>query len=124
MRSTATADTYTYDILVEVRPDGMYQASVLGWAECQAVAATSEAAIVAVKDRVSDRLAKAQIIRVKVEVPSPEHPWLKFAGMFKDEPMFDEVLAAIQQYREELDADLAEPNLPIEASQTKLDGAA
>ncbi|MEK8019502.1 MAG: hypothetical protein VSS75_021730 [Candidatus Parabeggiatoa sp.] len=34
----------------------------------------------------------------------PEHPWLKFAGMFKDDPNWDEFQAAIAEYRREVDA--------------------
>lgn len=36
---------------------------------------------------------------------SPDHPWLPFAGMFKDDPMFDHVQAEIAAYRREIDAD-------------------
>jgi hypothetical protein len=35
-----------------------------------------------------------------------ENPWIKFSGIFKDDPMFDEVLNDIEQYRQELDAEL------------------
>jgi hypothetical protein len=45
-----------------------------------------------------------------VEVPeqagsSEENPWLKMAGMYKDDPMFDEWQAEIQAYRRERDPD-------------------
>ncbi len=34
-----------------------------------------------------------------------EHSWKRFAGMFEDEPLFDEVLAEIEAHRREFDAD-------------------
>jgi hypothetical protein len=39
--------------------------------------------------------------------PTPtqtEHPWLKFAGMFEDDPDWEEFQAAIAEYRREVDA--------------------
>jgi hypothetical protein len=103
MSLSAIATPYTYDILIEAQPDGTHQASVLGWADCRAVAATAAEAVSQVKELLSDRMTQGQIVRVKIEVPPTEHPWLKFAGIFKDDPMFDEVLEHIEQYRRALD---------------------
>lgn len=44
-----------------------------------------------------------EIVSLESELPKPEHPWMKFAGMFKDDPDFEEVLADIATYRNELD---------------------
>ncbi|WP_013320389.1 DUF2281 domain-containing protein [Gloeothece verrucosa] len=32
-----------------------------------------------------------------------EHPWLKFAGMYENNPLFEEVLNEIENYRQQLD---------------------
>lgn len=34
-----------------------------------------------------------------------KHPWMKFAGMFKDDPYWDEFKEAIAEYRREIDAE-------------------
>jgi excisionase family DNA binding protein len=34
-------------------------------------------------------------------------PWIKFAGMFKDDPLFDEFVEDMAAYRRELDAEVA-----------------
>jgi excisionase family DNA binding protein len=34
-------------------------------------------------------------------------PWVKFAGMFKDDPLFDEFVKDMAAYRRELDAEVA-----------------
>lgn len=39
--------------------------------------------------------------------PGMENPWIKFAGMFKDEPMFDDVRRIIAENRA---ADNADPD--------------
>ena len=42
---------------------------------------------------------------VAVEVGAPEHPWLKWARMWRDDPTYDDFLAAIEAYRREVDAE-------------------
>ena len=44
-------------------------------------------------------------------VPAEAHdnPWISFAGMFKDEPMFDEVLKIMAESRRK---DNADPHIP------------
>jgi tRNA(fMet)-specific endonuclease VapC len=36
--------------------------------------------------------------------PEVKHPWMKHAGMFQDEPLFDQVLTEIEIYRHQLDS--------------------
>ncbi|WP_375510820.1 hypothetical protein [uncultured Nostoc sp.] len=45
---------------------------------------------------------------LEIEAPQTEHPWMKFAGGFKDDPQFDEMLAYIEADRRELDAQMEE----------------
>jgi hypothetical protein len=35
-----------------------------------------------------------------------DNPWVKYAGMFQDDPQFDEFLAEINSYRQELDNEI------------------
>ena len=50
--------------------------------------------------------ADAEIVKMEIELPKPEHPWKKFAGMFKDDPDFDDVLADIEAFRRDRDAEM------------------
>jgi hypothetical protein len=53
------------------------------------------------------RLEKAEILSLELQtlpVQQSENPWMKFAGIFKDDPHFDEVQQSIQDYRREADA--------------------
>jgi hypothetical protein len=109
--STATTDNYTYDILIEAQPDGTHQAIALGWADCRAIATTAEEAVGKVKEMLSDRIAKAQIVRVEVHPvnvntipPVYQHPWMQFAEKLKDNPLLDEVEQYIAESRQTLDA--------------------
>ncbi len=46
---------------------------------------------------------------VTVEVGSPPHPWMPFAGMFKDDPDFQDVIEIMAENRRKMDAD---PTIP------------
>jgi hypothetical protein len=52
----------------------------------------------------------ADVVSFDLPAEQAEHPWMKHAGMFKDDPLFDEVLEEIAIYRRELDADRPELN--------------
>jgi len=41
---------------------------------------------------------------VELEVAGAQHAWKPFAGMFKDDPLFDEWQKAIGEYRREVDS--------------------
>jgi Domain of unknown function (DUF4209) len=45
-------------------------------------------------------------------------PWVKFAGMFKDDPLFDEFVEDMAAYRRELDAEVANHELISEENQS------
>jgi hypothetical protein len=107
MNTVATDSKYTYDILLEMQPDGTHQASVLGWADCRATAATAEAAVATVKAMLNQHLSHAKIIRVEIDSnqtdpPTPSsyhHPWMPFAEKLKDNPLLDEVDRYISESR-------------------------
>jgi hypothetical protein len=40
-----------------------------------------------------------EMVAAEVPAPAMENPWVKYAGMFKDDPMFDEVLDIMKQNR-------------------------
>ncbi|NEO78304.1 hypothetical protein [Moorena sp. SIO4G3] len=60
-----------------------------------------------IRQLLSERLAQADIISLEVESVNNEHPWMEFAGMYANNPLFDEVLADIAAYRDEIDAEEA-----------------
>ncbi len=96
----------TYYVLIENEQDGKVSATVIGLSDCKATGATREEAIATLRQRLNERLAKAEIVSLEIEPPKIEHPWMKFAGMFKDDPQFDEMLEYIEAYRRELDTEM------------------
>ena len=66
--------------------------------------ATREEALSRLKGQVQARLSGGAEV-VALEVTPEEHPLMKFAGMFKDDPLFDEWQQAIAEYRDKIDKD-------------------
>lgn len=117
LKNTANdSSKLNYSVLVEAT-EGGYQATVWGLPECQVLAQTREEALNNLHEVVKNRFKNVEIIVQEIEAPKTEHPWMKFAGMFKDDPMFDEVLAHIDEYRRELDAEMAEYYRKLDAEE-------
>jgi hypothetical protein len=73
------------------------------------VANTVEEAVAEVKEILSDRIAKDQIIRVEVYPVNEDsassvhrHPWMQFAEKLKDNPLLDEIDQYIAESRQAL----------------------
>lgn len=104
-----------YPIDVKQQANGQWLAQVIGWEDCQAEADSREGAIVQIQQNLRDRLIQMDIVFIDIPTPKTEDPWMKHAGMFKDDPLFDQVLEEIETYRRELDANRSElhPTDPV-----------
>jgi predicted RNase H-like HicB family nuclease len=101
----------TFQVLVEHRGRRDFSATVLGWPDCSAQGATRQEALDRIQQAMRERLARSEIVPMEIHsnLDVPDHPWLKYAGMFKDHPLFDEVLGYVEEYRREVDADTTVP---------------
>ena len=88
-------------VLVEPMNGKGFHATAFG---ITAEGATREEALARLKDQVQARLSRGAEV-VALEVTPEEHPLMKFAGMFKDDLIFDEWQQAIAEYRDEIDKD-------------------
>ena len=73
-----------------------------------ATGATRKEALAKLRAKIEARLKKGTEL-VGLEVGAGPHPLAEFAGMFKDDPMFEEVLKIIAENRKRMDAD---PSIP------------
>jgi hypothetical protein len=90
----------TYSVLVEKNGGENFQATALGLPDCRVEASTREQALVKLRAVLAQRLSNAEIVEVEVPQAAPaEHSWKRFAGMFENEPLFDEVLEEIAAQR-------------------------
>ncbi|MBW4510284.1 MAG: type II toxin-antitoxin system HicB family antitoxin [Scytonematopsis contorta HA4267-MV1] len=105
--TTDSLSTFNYSVLVEEKEDG-YQATVWGQPDLFVSASTREEALKNLNELVNTRLQNVEIVTAVIEAPKSEHPWMKFAGKYKDDPQFNDMLADIEAYRRELDAEQEE----------------
>ncbi|HAX80443.1 MAG TPA: HicB family protein [Cyanobacteria bacterium UBA11372] len=98
--------------------EGKYQATVWGLPEIQATGETKEAVLKSIKQLLTARLEKVEVINDKIDLPAKlENPWMKFAGKYKDDPLFDDMVAEIEAYRRELDAEMEEYYRKMDAEE-------
>ena len=90
------------NILLETH-SGRTIASVLEMPRYQVEAKTRAEAIVALKNLLTGQLSQVEVIPLEFnsdQLSLVENPWLKFAGVFKDDPDFAEIVAELRQERE------------------------
>lgn len=93
----------TLNILVQPQPENGFLAKVLSWPEISVAGKTKEEALHRIKAELDLKLAGGEIVRLNYQPQADTHPWMKFAGMWKEDPTFDDFLEEIRVYREELD---------------------
>ncbi len=110
-------DSSTYHIIIKNESDRTVSAALLGWPECKAFGETRSQALQNLHDLVNSQLAEAEIVSVKLTPSRSNNPWVRLAGKDENDPQYDEVLAHIEEYRRELDAE-------TEAYYSQIDAAA
>jgi hypothetical protein len=95
-------------VLVEPVAGNGYRAQGSAPFGFSAEGATREEAIAKVRQLCQARLFGGAEV-VTVDIGAPAHPWLPFAGMFKDDPDFQEVVEIMAENRRKMDED---PTIP------------
>lgn len=83
-------------------PEG-YIATVLGWPDLLIRGKTKEETLSNVHQAVAKRLRQSEFVTLDIPHDESNDPWMKFAGMWENDPTFDDFLAEIAAYRRELD---------------------
>lgn len=112
------------NLRLETQPSGTIAASVIEFPDCYVEAATREEAIVKVQAAFLEQLSHIETIPWDVPVPSKplsriangstypaESPWVKFAGMFQNDPDFAKIAADIRAEREIEDDTEVDPSI-------------
>jgi hypothetical protein len=94
-------------LLLEPLISGGVAASVLEFPACRVEAATRELAIAQVRQQIVALLNTVELLPIQISAAEitqsqteTENPWIKFAGMFQDDPDFAKIAAAIRAERE------------------------
>ncbi|MCY7274564.1 MAG: hypothetical protein LH702_12725 [Phormidesmis sp. CAN_BIN44] len=108
---------------LETQTSGTIVASVIEFPDCRVEAATREDAIAKVQAAFLERFAHIETIPWDVPLPSKqseslngsehreEGPWVKFAGMFQDDPDFATITADIRAKRKAEDDTDVDPSI-------------
>ena len=91
---STVAPKSTYDVLIENQEDGTVKATLLSLPECQGLGANKEEALNNLIQLF--QAIEPEIVTLEIAPAKAEHPWLKFAGMHKDNPLFSETLEYIE----------------------------
>ena len=106
--SDGNSPQLTYSVIIERAKEGSYKATVWGLPDCQATGDTREVALTSINDILTARLENAEVVVQEIVLPEAENPWIKFAGMYKDNPLFNDMLAEMEVYRREVDEEMEE----------------
>lgn len=96
----------TIDVLVKEESSGKVSAVVLNWPEYRVESTDRVSALASLQQLLTTSLESAEIVSLEIEQNPQSHPWMRFAGMFEDDPHFDEMLEDIKTFRKERDAEL------------------
>ncbi len=67
-------------------------------------APTREEALTKLTEQLQARLRNGAEI-VPLDLTPPKHPWMEFAGMFKDDPWIEDWVQSMAEYRQQVEDD-------------------
>lgn len=103
MPTKGTTKRLTYNVFVRKTGD-RYTATVVGFPNCTVEAASRLEAIDRAREAVAEFVSDGELVKIEVETSSPARSLRDFAGMWADDDTFDEFVAAMKSYRQEVDA--------------------
>jgi hypothetical protein len=98
-------------ILVEPIENAGYRATSGPPLAATAEGATRDEALARLREEINRRMADGAIVMPLDIITTDENPLLAYAGMFRNDPLFDEWKAAIEEYRRKVDEE-GDPWLP------------
>jgi predicted RNase H-like HicB family nuclease len=91
-------------IVIEPVPGNGYRARGVDPLGLSAEGATRDEALRRLEEQLQAKLRQGATLAA-LDVPASNHPLAEFAGMFKDDPDFEEVCEIIKENRRKMDAD-------------------
>jgi len=90
-----------YTVLIQPKRSG-FTAMIPALPDCRANGKTEQEAIDKVRGKIQQLLAKNKIVMLNVPENGHNHeedPWMAMAGMWRDDPTWDEYQSLIKKYR-------------------------
>ncbi len=91
----------TFDVILSKQADNGYMARPVLWPDSVAHGATEKEALNRVQVLIRDLLGRTQLVQVEVETSEDQsdNPWVTKAGMFAEDPTWDDFLQEMTDYR-------------------------
>ena len=90
-------------VLVEQVNAQKYRAETAQPIALVAEGSSRDEAVDRLRKAAQDRLAAGELVRIEIQGVSEPHPWLPFAGIWKDNPDVDSVMDHIAEHRRQID---------------------
>jgi hypothetical protein len=97
------------NVLVEPLDGDRYRATSLSLPGFRSEGGSRDEALAQLQQLIRNQIGNAEITKLEVELPGGSHPWMAFAGTWKDRPDLAEFEQNIREYRREIDADPDRP---------------
>ena len=100
-----------YQVFIQSRSDTEFIASVIGIPDCTAAGTTREEAVTKARRTLQQHLENGELVTIDLDSPSNGQvidPWIKHMGIFANDPTFDDFLAEVAAYRQQVDAQAGE----------------
>ena len=98
------------DMTVLIEPqNGRFKAGTSQPVAMETEGASREEAWQRLPELANARLAAGELVQVQLPNGDSGHPWMKFAGVWKDHPEFDQYVRNVTEYRQSLDVSESEP---------------
>ena len=100
-----------YQVLVQSHSETKFTASVIGIPNATAEGQTREEAILKAKHALQQQLETGELVTIQLDSSSngqETDPWIKHMGIFADDPTFDDWMAEIAAYRQQVNAQAGE----------------
>ena len=91
-------------ILVKRTAKNGYRAQAMQPFALSAKGATREEALAKLRAKIEARLENGTEL-IGLEVGGNDHPWMEFAGIFKDDPWIEDWKRSVEEYRRQVDED-------------------
>lgn len=95
----------TFDVILLRQAGNGYVARPLLWPDKAVHGNTEQEALEGVRALIRDLIDQTQFVKVEIDVPEQvsDNPWLARAGLFADDPTWDDFLASMAEYRRQID---------------------
>ena len=94
-------------VLIEPK-DGRFRASTSQPITMETEGASREEALERLRDLAISRRAGGELVSVSLPSGDSRQPWMKFAGIWKDNPDFDQFVRNVAEYRHTVDEPASE----------------